>query len=83
MVAGQITFVGRFVLTAYFLALVPLNNRMNGPHVLVELALPFALEAAVRSRAAMFLTTLDNGFRRHFWLLSSAAFGEAAVRQRV
>ena len=56
-VFGQITFSGRFVLTACFLALVPLDGRVNHvATVLVEVALPFALVATIRSWAAMFFT---------------------------
>ena len=64
------------------MALEPLDGRVTS-HVFDKLALPFALEAAIRLGAVMFLTTVVNGFRSHFWLLSSAAFGETAVSQRV
>ena len=47
-VLGQITFAGRFELTAYFLALVPLDGRVNGPHVKVELVFLFVLVVTVR-----------------------------------
>ena len=57
-VFGQIAFSGRFVATAFFLALEPLDDCVNGSHVLVEVALPFAFVVTVRPWTAMFLTTL-------------------------